>query len=106
MRGIWNLKEEEKKDIKNIIIAVIEYLINHKDTDSLILSCIDISPSQILDILKELGYKVYENNFKGNLKGDSWWRLYKENDEHFLLLFYCGYTFNMGLALEEKEENE
>lgn len=106
MKGHYSLDESSKSQVKDIVIAIIEYINNHEDAgyNSISLNPLDVSPSQIINILKELGYVNCETNFNG-WEGDASWHFYK-SDAKPIILFYCGYEFNMSISLEKINEED
>lgn len=97
--NIYKLKEAEKVKIKEIIHAIIEYLVKYHRTDGISLDYINISPCQVMEILDDLGYKRDEDWDSNGWQGDCWW-YFNKGDEH-LCLFYSGYYFTMTLSLQE-----
>lgn len=106
MKGNYGLNEIDKSAIKDIIAAILEYMNNHEDAgyDGISLNPIDVSPSQVMDIIKELGYEESYNDFNG-WEGDAWWHFYKEGARS-IIVSYCGYEFSMSISLEEPDEED
>ena len=106
MKGMYNLDGVEKSAVKDILVAIIEYINNHEDAgyDGISLNPLDVSPSQVMDILKELGYEESYNDFNG-WEGDAWWHFDKEGSRS-IIVSYCGYEFSMSISLEEPDEED
>lgn len=106
MKGTYTLEDFCKSQIKEIVIAIIEYINNHEDAgyNGISLNPIDVGPSQVMDILKELGYEDDGADFNG-WEGDAWWRFIKPNARS-IVLSYCGYEFSMSISLEEPDDEE
>ena len=90
--------------MKEIIQAIVEYVIKYNHTDEISLESIHISPCQVMDILEELGYEKEDDWDFNGWEGDSWW--YFNKDDKRLCLFYSGYSFSMTLSLEEPDEKD
>ena len=106
MKGTYTLDGLVKSEVKDILVAVIEYINNHEDAgyDGVSLNPLDVSPSQVIDILREMGYEDYETGFEG-WEGDAWWHFCKEGARS-IVLSYCGYEFSMSISLEEPDEED
>ena len=62
-RGHYGFQNEyEYYSYKYVIAAIVNSLITNTDQDSIELTHIDISPTQVKDILDELGWERYEAN--------------------------------------------
>lgn len=106
MKGIYTLEDSCKSQVKGVIVAIIEYVNNHKEIgyDGISLNPIDVSPSQVINILEELGYTDGGAEFDG-WEGDVVWRFIKPNARS-IVLSYCGYEFSMSICLEDLEDDE
>ncbi len=106
MKGTYTLDDFIKSQVKDILVAVIEYMSNHEDVgyDGISLNPLDIGPSQVIDILREMGYEESYNDFKG-WEGDAWWHFNKKG-AYPIVLSYCGYEFSMNISLEEPDEED
>ncbi|MCM1324319.1 MAG: hypothetical protein NC218_09160 [Acetobacter sp.] len=106
MKGTYTLDDLCKSQVKEIIVAVIEYINNHEDAgyDGVSLNPVDVSPSQVIDILREMGYTDDNADFNG-WEGDAWWTFSKP-DARSIILSYCGYEFSMSISLQEPDEED
>lgn len=99
MRRGYKLNEKDMEALipffKGAIMALEE-----KQVDSVDLDVFNIGPAQCLSILATLGWEREEWDANG-WEQDTWYYLYKENNSS-LTLFYCGYTGEIRLYLEEE----
>ena len=100
----YHLDGVDKIEMKEILQAIVEYVVNHKCYDGISLEPIHVTPCQVMDILEELGYDRDDDWDSNGWEGDSWWYFNKDNEK--LCLFYSGYSFSMSLSLSEPEEDD
>ena len=67
--------------------------------DRLDLTCKDISPCQVLEVMAAMGYYVKSKNILGNMEQEAWYTFVKP-DAPSLIMYYSGFTFNMNISLE------
>lgn len=102
-RGSYDFRSEcEHLSYKSIMSIMINALLTNIDLDSVDLTKIDICPSQVENILEELGWYRVEHNQDRYTKWE-----YFENDSHpgkFMSLIIDFDTFSITLDIVDKEE--
>lgn len=107
MRGSFTLTQEEKDHYKPIIQGIIEELIKTRNFDSIDLTDFDeLSPYLMWELLEELGWENTDYDSNG-WEQDTWTYFTKKGQDFAsIVLFSCGMTFNMSIALCDNLDEE
>lgn len=99
--GEWNLTDELRSKVKPLVTEYINMLENEelKDYEKVSLSNTGISPIQLSELLKELGYE--NNSFYSNgWEYDYWWDFCnpeKKNKAKKLCIYGCAMCHDINL---------
>ena len=101
MRRGYNLDNRDIEKLTPIMEGII-YRLEIGDLDDIELSIINLGPSQIMQLLENLGYECCDYWDSNGWEQDTWYNFFKEGHPN-LTLFYCGYDGEIRLSLKEEE---
>ena len=101
IRGKYNLLPIEKEYAKELVEGVIKTL-NGEINDEVNLSWCDIAPCHICDAMKTLGWEQDESDSNG-WENDTWYYFSHPNYNYVLVMFYCGYTFELKMYRGDRD---
>lgn len=104
MRGEYNLTEQEVKDWLPRFEARIDRMRRGVVEDNWILTNENLSPANVCDLLEGLGYEESEDPEHNGWQCDTWYSYKHPETRVQLIVFYCGYTFELKLYLVFEEE--
>lgn len=95
MRGKYHMMDwEEKKWMQRLTVAIAELVQNKsKQID---FTNDDVCPANIVKVLEKMGWEWDEQDDNG-WQNDCWIYFSHYDYDFVLILYYCGYTFEMNL---------
>lgn len=95
MRGKYHMMDwEEKKWMQRLTVAIAE-LVQDK-SKQIDFTNDDVCPANIVNILRKMGWEDDVQSENG-WENDTWIPLAHEDYNFSLILYYCGYTFELKL---------
>lgn len=104
MRGKIKMSDLELKGWSKIILKIIKNFDSIKEYYFQDLTKFNLCPANMITILENLGWKNSEMNTNG-WQQDTWYYFLHPDYKFQLSLNYTGYTFEMSLS-KNKKENE
>lgn len=101
IRGKYNLLPREKEYVEGLVKGVIKTL-DDEISDEVSLSSFDIAPCHICDAMEAFGWEQDESDSNG-WENDTWYYFAHPNYKYVIVMFYCGYTFELKMYRGDKD---
>ena len=102
MRGKWNMMDWEmtkwKQELSSAIIKISQNEVYEEDFTNL-----DVCPANLIDALRDMGWN-YDESEDNVSQNDHWIYFSHYNYDFILVLYYCGYTFELKLYRADRDD--